>query len=210
MRPHHVSESSISLSYFNNYNSAVSNGTHPSDGLELKLSLPPDKSQSPEVLKYLSDPSDPIYADSQGSTALLGNGNIFLDYGQIPVVKEYGPNSSTGADIRFTARFGADNLVQSYRGFKQEWHAFPRTSPNLAVLKRTGADPCSTGYVSWNGATEVTAWDIYEGDTTSDLCLVGRIGYAGFETKFGVAKSCVQAVALYKDKSAGLSNVVCK
>ena len=171
--------------------------------------MPPHKSNTPDVLKYLSDPSDPIYDDSQGSTELLGNGNIFLDYGQIPVIKEFGPNSPAGADIRWSARFGADNLVQSYRGFKQEWHATPKGSPNLTVIKATDTNGCSTGYVSWNGATDVTAWNIYEGDSKAELYFVGQIGYRGFETKFSVGKPCVQAVALHKDKTAGLSNVFC-
>ena len=172
--------------------------------------MPPDKSKTPEVLKDLIDPAQHIYADSQGSAELLDNGNIFLDYGQISVVKEFGPNSPTGADIRWSARFGVNNLVQSYRGFKQEWHAFPKTSPSLAVIKANNTQGCSTGYVSWNGATDVTAWDIREGDSLSELRLVGQIGYKGFETKFNVGKQCVQAVALYRDRNLGYSNIICK
>ena len=205
-----MTKSSITISLFNNYNSAVDNGTNPTSGLELKLNLPPSKSNSPEVLFDLSDPTDPIYDDSQGSTEVLPNGNVLLDYGQIPVLKEFGPKSSTGADIRWTARFGADNVVQSYRGFKQEWHAYPRTSPDLALVKATGEGGCSTGYVSWNGATEVTGWEIYEGNAPSKLYPVGKIGYKGFETRFTVAKPCVQAVALYGGRTAAASKVVCK
>ena len=170
--------------------------------------MPPDKSKTPEVLRYLSDPSDPISSRSQGSHELLYNGNTFLDFGQIPVLKEFGPKSPSGADIRWTARYGGDDKVQGYRGFKQEWHASPKGSPSLAVNGAT-ANGCSSGYVSWNGATDVTAWNIYEGDSKADLTLVGQIGYKGFETRFNVAKSCVQAVALVRNKPTGSSNVIC-
>ena len=129
-----------------------------------------------------------------------------MGYGSVPVMKEYGPLSPNGSDIRFTARFGAANLVHSYRAFKHEWHATPTTSPRL-VVERTG--PCGSGYVSWNGATEVTSWAVYEGPNEGMLGFVGQIGYKGFETKFGVAEKCVQVVAVIEGKVGAKSNVAC-
>lgn len=207
-RPHNVTNSSISLTYFNNNNAlGVDNGTHFTTGLELLLSLPPSNASSTtRALKYLSDPSDPIYADSQGSLTFLSNGNIFMDYGEIAVMKEYGPNSPSGADVRWTARFGADNLVQSYRGFKAEWHATPKTGPSLAVEK--GAGSCGKGYVSWNGATDVEAWVVYEGASATHLEEVGRIGFRGFETEFGVGKEFVQVAAVVRGEIVRKSEVV--
>ncbi len=99
--------------------------------------------------------------------------------------------------------------MQSYRGFKQVWHAYPKTVPDLAIVREAGSKGCSTGYVSWNGATEVTGWEILEGQTAKKLSRVGRIGYEGFETKFHVSKSCVQAVTLYGNKKAAASKIVC-
>ncbi|KAK3172027.1 hypothetical protein OEA41_004111 [Lepraria neglecta] len=163
---------------------------------------PPSNTTPVVVLKDLSDPTDPIYADSQGSTEILPNGNTLMDYGQIPVLKEYGP----GADVRYTARFAADDLVQSYRGFKHEWHATPTTNPSL-VVEKNGTR--GAGYVSWNGATEVTAWAVYEGPSKRELGFVGRVGYKGFETMFGVAEKCVQVVALVGGKTGAKSNVAC-
>lgn len=186
----------------------MDNGTHPTDGLELKIALPPNKAKPPVVLEYLSDPAAPIYADSQGSTQLLDNGNIFMDFGEIAVLKEFGPNHPSGNDVRWTARFGADNLVQSYRGYKQQWHATPKTSPSL-VVKSGRANDCPTGYVSWNGATDVSHWKIYEGPTRNSLSYVGQVGYRGFETKFTVGQACVQAVAWVSGQVAGKSNVAC-
>ena len=207
-RPHHVSKSSINISYFNNDNSASDNGSHPSTGLVLELSLPPNKSRPPKLLRYLSDPAQVVYAESQGSTQLLPNGNVLLDYGQIPLLKEYGPGPT--GKVRWTARLGLDNRVQSYRGFKQEWHAKPSSSPNLVVKPGNVSDGCATGYVSWNGATDVTAWEIWEGRSKGQLSRVNRVGYRGFETRFVVKGKCAQAVALEGKQITGKSNVACK
>ncbi len=132
-RPQSVTNTSMTISWFNNFNSAVDNGTHPSNLLELKLTLPPNKSTPPVALEYASPASDPIYADSQGSHLFLSNGNSFGGYGQIPLMREFGPNDPAGNDLRWSARFGPNELVESYRAYKQEWHAIPTTAPSLVV-----------------------------------------------------------------------------
>ncbi|KAL8947805.1 MAG: hypothetical protein Q9222_005953 [Ikaeria aurantiellina] len=203
---HNVTNSSISITYFNNFASQVDNGTRPSTGLELQLCLPPSKSQSPVLLQSLSDPAQPIYDESQGSTQLLPNGNVFMDYGQIPILKEYGHGDPNGV-VKWTARFARDNLAQSYRGFKQVWKATPYYDPSLVVQRGNGT--CAMGYVSWNGATSVTGWQILEGASQESLTEVGKISHAGFETKFRVKEACIQAVALEGEKEVGKSDIAC-
>lgn len=141
----------------------------------------------------------------------MANGNIFLGYGQIAVLKEYGPNDPSGSDVRWTARFGADSLVQSYRGFKAEWHGRPTTSPDLVVVVASGNRSASSikGYVSWNGATDVEGWGISEGSTAGELKFVGNVAHGGFETEFSVAKRCVQVAAIVDGIQDAKSNVAC-
>ncbi|KAI4161995.1 MAG: hypothetical protein LQ342_004443 [Letrouitia transgressa] len=206
---HGITNSSISISYFNNFASAPDNGSRPSHGLELQLSLPPDKLRSPQVVQYVSDPTEPIYDKSQGSTQILENRNVFLDFGQIPIMKEFSPGYPSNNAARWTARFGRDNRVQSYRGFKQQWHATPSYPPNLVVKQNRTASRCVTGYVSWNGATDVTAWEIWEGSDQKHLSKTGRIYRRGFETKFRIKETCAQAVALQGEKVASKSRVAC-
>ena len=111
-------------------------------------------------------------------------------------MKEYRPNDPSGSDVRWTARFGADNLVQDYRGFKAEWHGRLTTSPNLVVLASgNGTMARIRGYVSWNGATDVEGWEVSEGPSAGELSPVGNVGYGGFETEFGVTGKCVQVAA---------------
>ena len=169
--------------------------------------MPPNKSSPPQAIQYLSDPDDPIYSDSQGSSTILPNGDIFLGYGQIPVLKEFGPSDPSGGDVRWTARFGFNNLVQSYRGFKMEWQGFPTTRPDLVV--EGDGNGCQGGYVSWNGATSVEEWIVYEGLVEDKLSQVGRIRYGGFETHFGAHQPCVQVAAVVRGQVSSRSSVVC-
>ena len=203
-----ITENHIAISYFNNYNAlGIDNGTHPSDGLVLQLALPPNKSDPPVTLDYLSDPNDHIYSGSQGSTTLLPNGNFFLQYGEIPVVKEFTCSGPNGSAVPWTARFGLDNLVQSYRGFKSDWRGFPTTSPDLAL--GDDGNGCRAAYVSWNGATDVQAWVVFEGRTEGGLSRVGTVGYKGFETQFWVGEPCVQVAAVVDGVISARSGVVC-
>lgn len=207
-RPHNITDTSIIISYFNNFNTAFDNGNHSSNGLVLQLALPPNKSSPPVVLEILSDPDDPIYSESQGSTTLLPDGASIVGYGQIPVLKEFRHDYSSGRDVvLWTGRFGFDNIVQSYRGIKARWQGFPTTSPDLVV--ESNGIGCYVGYVSWNGATNVETWVVYEGRAADRLPHVRRIGYEGFETQFTVGQPCVQVAATVQGEVSARSSVVC-
>lgn len=122
-------------------------------------------------------------------------------------MKEYGPHDPSGSDVRWTARFGADNLVQSYRGFKAEWHGRPTTSPSLVVIASSNGS--AAGYVSWNGATDVEGWKVSEGHSAGELSFVRNLGHGGFETQFEVAQRCVQVAAIVGGVQGAKSNVAC-
>lgn len=186
----------------------LDSGINANVGLELQLTLPPNKSDTPVVLEHLVDPSDLIYSQSQGDTEFLPDGSIFMGYGAIAVMREWGPNHPDGSDLRWSARFAADNVVQSYRGFKHEWHATPTTDPSLVVIA-SGGSGCSAGYVSWNGATDVEAWVIYEGPDQGHLSKVGQVGFKGFETKFTVGEACVQVATVVYGSEYKRSNIAC-
>ena len=174
---------SMTISWFNNFNSEVDNQTdHPTTGLEMILPMPPDKSKSPVVVYDLTDPARAEYADSQGSYDPLGNGNQFMQYGQIPILREYDPDGT----VLWEGRFGPDNIVQSYRGYKQEWHATPSYPPSLAVRRTSECEV--TAYVSWNGATDVTGWAVYGAHGhNGQLTRIGVAAAQGFETAIGIS-----------------------
>ena len=63
--------------------------------------------------------------------------------------------------------------------------------------------------MSWNGATNVQGWAIYEGRTKGRLSHVGTVGYKGFETEFLVGQPCVQVAAVVDGEISARSEVVC-
>ncbi|KAK4903450.1 hypothetical protein LTR27_000381 [Elasticomyces elasticus] len=184
-RAHNVTESTFDLSLFNNNNQALDNSSsHPTNTLVYRLPLQPgDGSAAPELLRRLTNEPE-LFADSQGCyTPDLSNGNQLATFGQLPLIKEYGPDGK----VRRTGRAGLDAESQIYRGFKEKWHATPSsTSPSLVVLSNGSVKGGYQGYVSWNGATDVSAWNVYVAGRWGGLKQVGRVGLRGFETRFEV------------------------
>jgi hypothetical protein len=209
-RAHNVTKDTFDISLFNNNNQALDNSSsHPTNTLVYHL---PRKlvDGSHAVLRRKLENNPPLFADSQGSyQSNLWNGNQLATFGQLPLVKEYGP-ATDGSDVRWTGRVGPDNAVQIYRGFKQEWHAIPSaTSPSLVVLTLNDSSGYH-GYVSWNGVTDVQGWNVYFGSNASVLDWAGRTGYCGFETRFNVDPRAkrVQVGAVIRGSEVKRSEIV--
>lgn len=117
-----------------------------------------DTAQMTATLRHalVSPGDDPFLVPSQGSVNLLpASGNVLVGWGHHPAWTEY--EAATG-EVLCDTHLGAAHLarwglVKSYRTFKGSWTGRPSAGPE-AVL-RTGEGAV---YVSWNGATEVTAW----------------------------------------------------
>ena len=202
-RAHNVTPTGLDLSMFDNHNSNVSNGTGPSNGLVFHLELPASKSYTPQLLRKIETLADEIYAESQGLyTPDLPNGNQFLGYGAVPVAREYGP-ATDGSDLRWQATFGGPNIVQSYRAFKYEWVATPAAwDPSLAVVD-------GKAYVSWNGDTQTTEWNVYS-SLGSGTVTKGVAARKGFETVFEIPSGAktVHVGAVQNDTEVRQSNTV--
>ena len=88
----------------------------------------------------------------------------------------------------------------SYRGFKQQWTGCPTAKPDVvAKTSKAGVKV----YVSWNGATDVEAWEIYGGSTKSNLKCLSKVPKDGFETEAKIKKAkYVQVKPVLKKNSA--------
>lgn len=171
----------------NNFNAAQPfNGSNPSTGLSLHLDL---TTNTATVLKNLIDENEipAIYNDAQGTFDPLSNGNTLLGYGQIPAIKEFGPLGNN--DVRMTIWYGIHNNsgpgAQSYRIYRQEWVGTPTYDPVVVVQS-------GVVYMSWNGATGITSWEVFSGDDKQeqDLKSVANVTSQGFETMFKLNGSC--------------------
>jgi hypothetical protein len=145
-------------------------------GLIFSLNL---EKKTSTLLQNFYDPKQALYADSQGALDLLPNGNVLMGYGQIPIVREYGP----GGDLRLSVQFGELAGSQaSYRAYRLEWEGEPAADPVVYAEK-------GHAYVSWNGATSVESWEIYEGTTAGNVKYTQSVRKVGFETEVSISTS---------------------
>jgi hypothetical protein len=195
---------------FVNHNYAGANatmGSAPTVGREHFLVLPPSKEVSPLTLFTLNE-SLSLWSDSEGSYDYLPETETatsrFLGYGQLPLLREFllGP-AWNATDLKWEARFGADNKVSSYRSYKAQWYGEPSSPPKLAVLAN------GTAYMSWNGATDVSAWEIYSGSSNATASLIGVVYNRGFETAVDLTPGCYQVVAVLPNGTSSTSDNVC-
>ena len=140
---------------------------------------------------------------SQGNNRVQPDGRWLVGWGQVPAISEYDINGT----MLWSAAFGVGDF-QSYRVFRGNWTAYPKTSPNLTISNDNGKH---TAYVSWNGDTEVASWEILgsaaPNGTASSLANATR---NGFETNVTVPEAAFfQARALSANGSTlGWSDVV--
>ena len=153
--------------------SFVPPGTPPSHGLFLQLDLR-NKTASWQRA-YYHDPN--LNVASQGNTQSLGNGNIFIGWGQLSYYSEYSPGGKT----LYSVQMPGSNI--SYRAYRDTWVGRPYYPPSIAVRASPGQ---TTVYAAWNGSTETVRWQVWAGRTPSRLTLVKVAARSGFETEIPV------------------------
>jgi Arylsulfotransferase (ASST) len=119
-----------------------------------------------------------LLAATQGNMQLLPNGDWFVGWGARPYFTEYDP---TGRHVLFDARFGYKD--DSYRAYRFPWQGQPGGRPAVAIDGRTA-------YVSWNGATDVSAWQL-----VADGRPITTVARTGFETALPVP-TAIRTVAV--------------
>ena len=111
----------------------------------------------------------PRLAINQGNAQLLPRRHVLVNWGRQPYVTEFDGNGRVVFDLTF------GRSTDSYRAFRFGWVGHPLTKPAVAVSGRRL-------YVSWNGATEVSHWQILAGPTRRDLRPFLTVRKRGFET----------------------------
>ncbi|KAF4959674.1 hypothetical protein FSARC_10661 [Fusarium sarcochroum] len=210
VRAHEVTSKGMVISMFDNHNSDEDTGKTPSRGLLLKLKLPPNRNDKPQVLRTLQ-PDVARFSQGFGSYQLdLSNGNQLINYGDGGVIHEFGPDD--GHDLRWQGRFGHDGAVRSYRASKHEWKGTPMHWSPALVLEKRGQSV--VGFVSWNGATDIQAYNIYVAEPGTPIRLLGKAKVLGFETAFDLTPklngtNCIMVAAIRDEQEIRHSNVGC-
>ncbi len=143
---------------------------HPARGLIFTVS----PSTTPPGLtldaSYTHNP--PIYTDYTGSTELTANGDVVIDWANVPEITEYGSSQKT-------VKMDLSLSNWSYRGFSDHWVGLPLSPPSVAA---SATIHTTRVWMSWNGATRVAAWQVLAGPSDSQLAKVGApVRKTGFE-----------------------------
>lgn len=125
------------------------------------------------------EPEGGLLSGSQGSLQLLPNGGAHIGWGEHSYFSEY---TEDGEATMYGILATRPSNVMVYRSTKWNWTAQPLTKPTLWTYSKTGADKM-VFYASWNGATEVKAWNFYTSSkATGPWQLAEKKDKKGFET----------------------------
>ena len=118
------------------------------------------------------------YTHKRGSLHLLPNENVFVGWADDILISEHAPDGRLLMEAHILPH------LDSYRSYKFEWTGYPSEPPNLyAAAFVSGNDTRTMAYVSWNGATEVKTWELYETDGEGRKGKkVDSVARKGFET----------------------------
>lgn len=123
------------------------------------------------VQAYTHNP--PTETEATGSTERLRNGDVIVDWGLYPEITEFTASGTADMDLSLSA--------WSYRGFSLPWVGLPLTKPSVAAEVTSGGD--TNVWMSWNGSTLTTGWEVLAGLSSSHLAKVGKdVAKNGFET----------------------------
>jgi hypothetical protein len=111
---------------------------------------------------------------AMGDMQLLPNGGWFIGWGTASELTEFSPSGA----VRFDARFSGGS--QSYRAFRYPWTGAPKGRPDAAASRNTNGT--LDVFASWNGATEVSHWQVRGGATADALHPLTTFPRRGFET----------------------------
>jgi hypothetical protein len=142
----------------------------------LLIDLDGRKGRATLVRRYVHRPGR-LVSRFMGNAQVFPNGNVLVGWGSEPYVTEFAPDGS----IRFDAKLPRGG--QNYRALRYPWAGTPSAPPALAVR---GAGKARRLYVSWNGSTNVAAWEVHTGTTAHALALVHKGRRTGFETALTV------------------------
>jgi hypothetical protein len=118
---------------------------------------------------------EPLLTSAMGNVQLLSDGGVLVGWGTACCVSQFSADGTLVSDLRLPKR------RYSYRALSFPWRSAPAHDPAVAARR----DPRSGEhivYASWNGATEVSHWQLDAGLHPERLATVGVARRRGFET----------------------------
>ena len=137
---------------------------------------------------YNNDDSILMIMDDTHEFLLLDNGHaIVMAYVPIPydLTPYGGPADGTLLEIVLQEQDANKNVVFEWIGSEHmpigDTEVDPSPTGRLDFLHTNGIEVVDL-YTSWNGATDIIAYDVYAGPTNTSLVFLGNVPSGGFET----------------------------
>lgn len=195
------------ISFFDNAKGYDHNGIPSNDHSRALVVALDEKEMTSELLLEMHHPNRD-FSDTRGSNQKQPNGNYFVCWSAHSRLTEHGPHG----DLLMHANTKPG--IGTYRGYKFQWVGMPKTPPNVySAAFLGGEDDLQTwAYVSWNGATEVARWELFETDAEGNHARsLNKTKRRGFETDItyaGYAEFVVVQALDNSGKTIGRSEVV--
>jgi hypothetical protein len=119
--------------------------------------------------------SHKLVAGAMGSVQILPSGHVMVGWGVASYTSKF---AATGALL---SEYALPAGMYSYRGLWLSWEGIPHHRPKVTA-KRDQQRATTALYASWNGATEVTGWQVEAGSRHDQLRPLGIAASHGFET----------------------------
>lgn len=161
----------------------------------LRLGLD-EQAKTAELVRVYAPPT-PRLATAMGNVQQLPDGGVFVGWGTAGGFTEFAPDGSVRLDARFT------DGSASYRCFRFPWVGQPTDDPAVALDHGDGGNLIARA--SWNGATEVTYWQLRTGAAMGQLTARGTTPRSGFETSLEAAPAARLAVVALDAKRGELA-----
>ncbi|KAK5738723.1 hypothetical protein LTR17_005856 [Elasticomyces elasticus] len=137
---------------------------------------------------------------SVGSTQVLPNGNVLVNWGSEGAMTEYLPNGT----VIFHAYMASGELgvgVQNYRAYRYHWTGVPHEEPAVAAYEDESGTSVN---VSWNGDTETKLWRLLgHADGEFEPYVLGEVSRTSFKTILSLPGRKVSSVSVVAVDEAG-------
>jgi hypothetical protein len=138
-----------------------------------------ERTRRATVVRELTHP-DKVLSIAEGNAQMLPGGGFLVGWGMARRVSEL----SADGRLLFDLRLPGD--TDTYRAYRMPWRGTPAERPRIAA-ERSGARIAA--HATWNGATDVTHWELLAGDTPQSLRRVAITKRQGFETEIAARTS---------------------
>lgn len=133
-----------------------------------------------------------LLAKSQGSTQVLPNGHVLVNWGSEGAITEF-DSEENPIFHAFVDSGSLGEHAENYRAFKFNWTGTPHESIAVASYVTDGG---SNIYVSWNGDTRTEEWEVFSVDSNGDKNKVSTAKRSGFETKIHLPGEIYETVVV--------------